>query len=50
MLNIFIGAVVGGGIFQQLGTYLAQPSRLFSQIGTALPTTANFFIQVSEEA
>ncbi|GIL64510.1 hypothetical protein Vafri_18391 [Volvox africanus] len=44
LLNMFLGAVVGGGIFQQLGAYLQNPGMLLLRIGTALPTTSNFFM------
>ncbi|GIL75559.1 hypothetical protein Vretifemale_5327 [Volvox reticuliferus] len=44
LLNMFLGAVVGGGIFQQLGAYLQNPGILLLRIGTALPTTSNFFM------
>ncbi|GLC35512.1 hypothetical protein PLESTB_000199500 [Pleodorina starrii] len=44
LLNMFLGAVVGGGIFQQLGAYLQDPGKLLLRIGTALPTASNFFM------
>ncbi|GIL63887.1 hypothetical protein Vafri_17901 [Volvox africanus] len=45
LINTFLGAVLGSGVFSQLGTYLADPKMLLDKIGRALPTTANFFIQ-----
>ncbi|EFJ50262.1 hypothetical protein VOLCADRAFT_89203 [Volvox carteri f. nagariensis] len=44
LLNMFLGAVVGGGMFQQLGAYLQDPGKLLLRIGTALPTASNFFM------
>ncbi|GFR47417.1 hypothetical protein Agub_g9134 [Astrephomene gubernaculifera] len=44
LLNMFLGAVVGGGLFQQLGAYLQDPGRVLLRIGTALPTASNFFL------
>ncbi|KXZ47357.1 hypothetical protein GPECTOR_36g8 [Gonium pectorale] len=41
---MFLGAVVGGGVFQQLGAYLQDPGKLLLRIGTALPTASNFFL------
>ncbi|KAG2489475.1 hypothetical protein HYH03_012111 [Edaphochlamys debaryana] len=45
LFNTFLGAMLGGGFLGQLGTYLSEPTDLLSRLGTALPTTANFFIQ-----
>eukprot|EP00198_Chlamydomonas_reinhardtii_P010247 XP_001699584.1 ERD4-related membrane protein [Chlamydomonas reinhardtii] len=45
LFNTFLGAVLGGGVFSQIGVYLKDPSSLLEHIGKALPSTANFFIQ-----
>ncbi|KAG2454279.1 hypothetical protein HYH02_001310 [Chlamydomonas schloesseri] len=45
LFNTFLGAVLGGGVFSQIGVYLKNPSSLLEHIGKALPNTANFFIQ-----
>ncbi|KAG2426751.1 hypothetical protein HXX76_012808 [Chlamydomonas incerta] len=45
LFNTFLGAVLGGGVFSQIGVYLQNPSSLLEHIGKALPNTANFFIQ-----
>ncbi len=34
LFNLFLGAVVGGGLFGQLGAYLHDPGRLLLRIGT----------------
>ncbi|EFJ41164.1 hypothetical protein VOLCADRAFT_98840 [Volvox carteri f. nagariensis] len=45
LFNTFLGAVLGSGVFSQLGTYLADPRKVLDKIGRALPSTANFFVQ-----
>ncbi|KAG2489473.1 hypothetical protein HYH03_012109 [Edaphochlamys debaryana] len=45
LVNTFLGAMMGGGFLGQLGTYLSNPTNLLTRLGTAVPTTANFFIQ-----
>ncbi|KAG2433320.1 hypothetical protein HXX76_008386 [Chlamydomonas incerta] len=49
LLNTFIGAVLGGGVFSQLGTFLkSEPgtSHTLQRVGTGVVNTANFFIQL----
>lgn len=45
LTNTFLGAVLGGGVFSQAGN-IGSASGLLEAIGTAIPTTSNFFIQV----
>ncbi len=34
-LNTFLGAVLGGGVFSQLGSYIQNPSSLLDHIGAS---------------
>ncbi|KAG2449389.1 hypothetical protein HYH02_005539 [Chlamydomonas schloesseri] len=48
IINTFIGAVLGGGIFSQLGTFLKEGPEGYDtlqRVGTGVVNTANFFIQ-----
>jgi hypothetical protein len=42
--NVFLGAMLGGSAFSQLGIVLNNPSIIPNVIGTALPASSNFFI------
>lgn len=44
IFNVFLGAMLGGSIFSQLGTLIKNPGSIASSIGTALPAASNFFI------
>lgn len=44
IFNVFLGAMLGGSIFSQLGTLIKSPGSIASSIGTALPSASNFFI------
>lgn len=44
VICVFIGAMLGGSIFSQFRVVLANPGRIPYIIGTALPTSSNFFI------
>ena len=42
--NVFLGAMLGGSAFSQLGIVINNPSVIPRIIGTALPASSNFFI------
>lgn len=42
--NVFLGAMLGGSAFSQLGILVNQPGFIPNVIGTALPASSNFFI------
>lgn len=42
--NVFLGAMLGGSAFSQLGIIVNNPSTIPKIIGTALPASSNFFI------
>ncbi|KAK9819243.1 hypothetical protein WJX81_003710 [Elliptochloris bilobata] len=42
--SVFLGAMLGGSAFSQLGALIDNPASLPSLIGTALPASSNFFI------
>lgn len=42
--NTFLGAVLGGSLFQQLGTILSNPESWLQLLGTALPSASVFFL------
>lgn len=42
--NVFLGAMLGGSAFSQLGIVINNPSVIPSVIGGALPASSNFFI------
>ena len=42
--NVFLGAMLGGSAFSQLGIIVNNPNALPRIIGTALPASSNFFI------
>ena len=44
IFNVFLGAMLGGSIFSQLGVLIKNPTSIAASIGTALPTASNFFI------
>jgi len=44
VISVFIGAMLGGSIFSQFRVALESPGKIPSIIGTALPTSSNFFI------
>jgi hypothetical protein len=44
VFNVFLGAMLGGSIFSQLGILINNPGEIAASIGTALPTASNFFI------
>lgn len=46
LINLFGGGVIGGGLLQQVGAYLANPGLLLLQLGTALPGASNFFLSL----
>ena len=42
--NVFLGAMLGGSAFSQLGIIINNPAAITRIIGTALPASSNFFI------
>ena len=42
--NVFLGAMLGGSAFSQLGIIVNNPGSIPRIIGTALPASSNFFI------
>ncbi|CAL5219786.1 g1691 [Coccomyxa viridis] len=42
--NVFLGAMLGGSAFSQLGIIVNNPGSIPKIIGTALPASSNFFI------
>lgn len=44
VLNVFVGAMLGGSIFSQLDNVINDPGSIPRLIGTALPASSNFFI------
>jgi hypothetical protein len=44
VFSVFLGAMLGGSIFSQFRVALQDPGKIASIIGTALPTSSNFFI------
>lgn len=44
VFNVFLGAMLGGSIFSQLGVLIKDPGSIAKAIGGALTTSSNFFI------
>ncbi|KAL0050236.1 hypothetical protein WJX82_006955 [Trebouxia sp. C0006] len=44
VFNVFLGAMFGGAIFSQLAQSIKDPASIPSLVGTALPSSSNFFI------
>ncbi len=42
--NVFLGAMLGGSAFSQLGIVISNPGIIPNVIGGALPASSNFFI------
>lgn len=41
---MFLGAMLGGTILGELRTFLMEPGRIWSALGSAIPAASNFFI------
>lgn len=44
VFNIFFGGMIGGSITQQLNQFINNPQGITTQLGTAMPSSSNFFI------
>uniref|UniRef100_A0A1D2A6U9 ERD4-related membrane protein n=1 Tax=Auxenochlorella protothecoides TaxID=3075 RepID=A0A1D2A6U9_AUXPR len=44
IFNVFLGAMLGGTILGELRTFLTEPGRIWSALGSAIPAASNFFI------
>ncbi|KAL4419727.1 hypothetical protein ABPG75_006825 [Micractinium tetrahymenae] len=42
--NTFLGSVLGGALFQQIGNMLQEPGYWLTQLGTSLPTASTYFL------
>jgi hypothetical protein len=44
VFNVFLGAMLGGTAFSQIGIMIKNPEEIYRLIGTALSTSSNFFL------
>ncbi|KAL4437833.1 hypothetical protein ABPG77_005745 [Micractinium sp. CCAP 211/92] len=42
--NTFLGSVLGGAVFQQIGSMVQEPGHWLAQLGTSLPTASTYFL------
>lgn len=42
--NTFLGSVLGGAVFQQIGAMVEEPGFWLTQLGTSLPTASTYFL------
>lgn len=42
--NTFLGSVLGGAVFQQIGNMVQEPGFWLTQLGTSLPTASTYFL------
>jgi hypothetical protein len=43
-VNVFFGSILTGSLFQQLRSFLAEPTKLPETLGNAIPSKSSFFI------
>lgn len=44
VFNIFFGGMIGGSVSQQITQFINNPQGITTQLGTAMPSSSNFFI------